>query len=139
MKLFIQIPCHNEELVLPTTLSQLPHFLPGIDVIEVLVIDDGSTDNTIKVAQECGVKHIVRLSHHVGLAGGFVAGLEACLSNGADIIVNTDADNQYNSEDIGALIKPLLNRQADLVIGDRGVATLTAFSPLKRILQRIGS
>jgi len=139
MKLIIQIPCYNEAKTLPATVQALPRALPGIDEIEYLIIDDGSNDETVKVAQECGVHHIIRLPHHVGLAYAFMSGLEACLKRGADLIVNTDADNQYNAEDIQHLIEPILNRQADLVVGDRGVATLNTFSPPKRLLQRLGS
>ncbi|MEM2890189.1 MAG: glycosyltransferase family 2 protein [Candidatus Hadarchaeum sp.] len=139
MKLIIQIPCYNEASTLPITVQALPSVLPGIDTIEYLVIDDGSDDETVKVAQACGVHHIIRLPHHMGLAYAFMAGLEACLKRGADLIVNTDADNQYNAEDIRHLIEPILNRQADIVVGDRGVATLNTFSASKRVLQRLGS
>ncbi len=139
MKLIIQIPCRNEELTLPITLAALPQKLPGIDIIETLIIDDASDDRTIEVAMASGVDHIVRLTHHVGLAGGFVAGLETCLANQADLIVNTDADNQYNAEDILLLVEPILQGRADIVVGDRGVATLKEFSPGKRLLQRFGS
>jgi glycosyltransferase involved in cell wall biosynthesis len=110
-----------------------------VDIVEFLVVDDGSSDDTIAIAKEAGVHHIVRLSRHAGLAAGFVAGLEASLEHDADIIVNTDADNQYNAEDISSLIAPILAEQADIVVGDRGVATLRTFSPSKRILQRLGS
>ena len=139
LKLIVQIPCYNEAQTLPVTLKALPRQLPGIDLIEYLIIDDGSTDNSAEVALECGAHHVVRLNHHVGLAGGFMAGLEACLENGADVIVNTDADNQYQAEDILGIVTPILTGQADIVVGDRGVATLSAFSPIKRILQRMGS
>jgi glycosyltransferase involved in cell wall biosynthesis len=139
VKLIIQIPCRNEEASLPITLAELPRNLSGIDKIEVLIIDDGSTDNTVQVAQDAGADHIIRLSHHVGLAGGFVAGLEACLEHGADIIVNTDADNQYNAGNIFDLIQPILSGIADIVVGDRGVGKLKTFSPVKRVLQRFGS
>lgn len=139
MKLIIQIPCRNEELTLPQTLSALPRELPGIEKIEFLVIDDGSTDQTVNVAESMGVEHIIRMTHHVGLAGGFVAGLEACISNGADLIVNTDADNQYFAGDIEKLVQPILDGKADIVVGDRGVATLENFSLFKRFLQRFGS
>ncbi|MCI0521383.1 MAG: glycosyltransferase family 2 protein [Chloroflexi bacterium] len=139
MKLLIQIPCYNEAETLPVTLQALPRSLPGIDRIEILIIDDGSADDTARVAQAYGVDHIVRLPHHMGLAAGFVAGLEACVQRGADIIVNTDADNQYKAEDIQRLIAPILDGRADIVVGDRGVATLQTFSPAKRFLQRLGS
>lgn len=139
MKLIIQIPCYNEAEALPETIKSLPRQLAGIDQIEYLVIDDGSTDGTAQVAAQAGVHHIVRLPNHIGLAAGFISGLEACLRHDADIIINTDADNQYQSGDMQQLINPILEGQADLVIGDRGVATLMAFSPLKRLLQRFGS
>lgn len=139
MKLIIQIPCYNEAETLPETIRSLPETLAGIDVIEIMVIDDGSTDGTAAVARGLGVQHVLNLSHHVGLAGGFRLGLEACIRHGADIIVNTDADNQYHAGDIEKLTEPILNRRAQLVIGDRGVATLASFSPLKRLLQRLGS
>jgi glycosyltransferase involved in cell wall biosynthesis len=139
MKCIIQIPCYNEAETLPHTLSQLPKSLPGIDQVEVLIIDDRSQDETVAVARAAGVQHIVQLPHHSGLAGGFSAGLDACLRLGADIIVNTDADNQYESGDICRLVEPILRGEAELVIGDRGVATLPEFSPLKQRLQVIGS
>jgi glycosyltransferase involved in cell wall biosynthesis len=124
---------------LPATLDVLPRQLAGVDIIETLVIDDGSQDDTARVAEAHGVKYVVQLNTHRGLAAGFMAGLDACLRNGADLIVNTDADNQYNAEDIQRLIAPILDRQADIVVGDRGVASLEAFSPVKRSLQRLGS
>jgi glycosyltransferase involved in cell wall biosynthesis len=139
MKLVIQIPCFNEEQTLPQTVCDLPAAIPGIDVIETLVIDDGSQDRTAAVARELGVHHVVSMSRHVGLARTFRAGLDAALIAGADIIVNTDADNQYRGEDIARLVEPILIRQADIVVGDRGVATLVYFSPVKRLLQRFGS
>jgi glycosyltransferase involved in cell wall biosynthesis len=139
VKLIIQIPCFNEAQTLPVTLKELPRQLAGVDRIEYLVVDDGSSDHTAQVAEESGVDHIIRLNPHQGLAAGFTAGLDACVRRDADIIVNTDADNQYHSEDIQRLIDPILQGQADLVIGDRGVASLNSFSPIKRILQRIGS
>ena len=139
MKLIIQIPCYNESQTLPATLAALPKELPGIEVIEYLIVDDGSTDDTAQVANENGVHHIIRLSKHVGLATGFAAGLEASVNHSADIIVNTDADNQYYAEDIQNLIDPILKGRADIVVGDRGVATLKTFSPIKRNLQRMGS
>ena len=139
MKLIIQIPCYNEAESLPETLAQLPRRLDGIDQVEVLVIDDGSRDDTVAVAEACGVDHVLRLPHHAGLAEAFAAGLDACLRLGADFIVNTDADNQYYAGDIPRLVAPLLNGEAELVLGDRGVATLETFSPFKRQLQVIGS
>lgn len=139
MKLIIQIPCYNEAETLPETLRQLPRQIEGIDVVEILVIDDGSKDNTAEVARACGADHVFSLPFHVGLAGAFYAGLDQCLKLGADIIVNTDADNQYNAEDIPVLIYPLLHGKAEIVIGDRGVGSLAVFSPLKRKLQVIGS
>ncbi len=139
MKLIIQIPCYNEFQTLPQTVQGLPRALPGVDEIEYLVIDDGSTDGTAEAARAAGVHHVVCLPRHAGLAAGFMAGLEASLQRGADIIVNTDADNQYNAEDILRLVRPILDGQADLVVGDRGVGSLEEFSPLKRRLQRLGS
>jgi glycosyltransferase involved in cell wall biosynthesis len=138
MKLIIQIPCHNEAETLPLTLGELPRSLPGIDVIEYLVIDNGSTDQTSEIARQFGVQHLIYLPVK-GLAGAFIAGLEACLERGADIIVNTDADNQYNASDIQKLIEPILSGRAKLVVGDREVAKQLNFSPIKRLLQRIGS
>jgi glycosyltransferase involved in cell wall biosynthesis len=139
LKLIIQIPCYNESEILPQTIRSLPKRLPGIDTLEILVVDDGSTDETAKVARAAGAHHILHIPHHIGLAGGFVQGLEACLQRGADVIVNTDADNQYHAGDIERLIEPILNGRADIVVGDRGVATLETFSPAKRFLQRLGS
>lgn len=139
VKLIIQIPCFNEAETLPATLKELPRQLHGVDEIEFLIIDDGSEDETAQVAAENGVHHILRLKPHRGLAAGFTAGLDACIRFGADIIVNTDADNQYHADDIQRLIDPILNGQAEIVVGDRGVASLQAFSPIKRLLQRLGS
>lgn len=139
MKVIIQIPCYNEETTLPQTVHDLPRSLPGVEEIEYLVIDDGSTDHTAEVARELGIHHIVRLKQNRGLAHAFVIGLEAAIQAGADIIVNTDADNQYRGDDIGRLVQPILDGQADIVVGDRGVAMLQYFSPLKRWLQRLGS
>jgi glycosyltransferase involved in cell wall biosynthesis len=139
VKLIIQIPCYNEEDALPQTVRDLPRTLPGIDEIEYLVVDDGCTDCTTQVAQELGVHHIVRLRQNRGLAFAFSAGIEAALQAGADIIVNTDADNQYRGEDIIKLVQPILKGQADIVIGDRGIAAVEHFSPAKRLLQRLGS
>lgn len=139
MKLIIQIPCYNEEQTLPITLAALPRELSGVDCIEVLVIDDGSRDGTAAVARAAGVQHLLSLPRNVGLAKAFAAGLEAALRAGADIIVNTDADNQYDARDIATLIEPILQGRAELVIGDRGVKTVADFSPLKRWLQALGS
>ena len=139
MKLIIQIPCYNEAQHIAETVRALPRQIPGFEIIEYLVVDDGSQDETIQVAKSAGVHHIIRLERHSGLAAAFMAGLEACLRNGADIIVNTDADNQYDANDIQLLIEPIIASKADIVVGDRGVATLENFSPIKRILQRIGS
>ncbi len=139
MKLIIQIPCFNEEDQLPGTLADLPRELPGIETIEWLVIDDGSVDRTIEVARENGVDHIVRLTNNKGLASAFQAGLDAALKLGADIVVNTDADNQYKGSDIGKLVAPILRGDADMVIGDREVHTIEHFSPLKVRLQHLGS
>src|SRR5215212_3080260 len=139
MKLIIQIPCFNEEEQLPTTLAALPRELPGVDSLEWLVVDDGSTDRTIDVARANGVHHIVRLTNNKGLAAGFQAGLDACLKLGADVVVNTDADNQYCAADIPKLIAPILAGDADMVVGDREVEKIAHFSRLKIRLQRLGS
>lgn len=139
MKLIIQIPCYNEETTLPLTLQDLPRTLPGVDLIEYLIVDDGSTDRTVQLARELGIQHIVCHKSNRGLAAAFVTGLEAALSAGADIIVNTDGDNQYYGADVEALIRPILEGRADVVVGDRGVAALQYFSPVKRALQQIGS
>jgi glycosyltransferase involved in cell wall biosynthesis len=139
VKLIIQIPCYNEAETLPQTFAALPRQLPGVDCIEYLVIDDGSRDGTSAVAQALGVHHIVRLPRNMGLAYVFATGLEACLLHNADLIVNTDADNQYHGEDIEKLIAPILAGRADIVVGDRQVQQVPAFSPLKRRLQALGS
>lgn len=139
MKLVIQIPCYNEEATLPITVADLPKALPGINEIELLVIDDGSTDRTAAVARDLGVHHVVQFRRNRGLARAFLAGLDTALRAGADIIVNTDADNQYCAEDVETLINPILSGRADIVVGDRGVANVPHFSPLKRLLQRFGS
>jgi glycosyltransferase involved in cell wall biosynthesis len=138
-KLIIQIPCFNEEAQLPATLADLPRQVQGFDVVEWLIVDDGSTDRTIEVAREQGVDHIVRLTNNKGLATGFQAGLDACLKLGADVIVNTDADNQYSASSIPDLVLPIVEGRADLVVGDREVETIEHFSPLKVALQRLGS
>ena len=139
MKLIIQIPCFNEEEQLPATIADLPRELPGVDELEWLIVDDGSTDRTIEVARANGVHHIVRLTNNKGLAAGFQAGLDACLKLGADIIVNTDADNQYYAGDIPKLIAPILAGNADMVVGDREVANIEHFSRAKVRLQHLGS
>lgn len=139
MKLIIQIPCYNEAETLPATVADLPRTLPGIDIIEYLVVDDGSRDATVAVAKAHGIHYIVSHGRNRGLAQAFATGLEASILNGADIIVNTDADNQYGGEEIARLIEPILAGRAQLVIGDRGVGTLPIFSPIKRQLQRLGS
>jgi glycosyltransferase involved in cell wall biosynthesis len=139
VKLIIQIPCYNEAETLPETVAALPRQIPGIDEVEFLVVDDGSTDDTVKIAAEFGVDHIIQQTRHVGLASTFEKGLEACLARGADIILNTDADNQYHAGDIPKLIEPIQAGRADLVIGDRIIGELTSFSPVKRGLQRFGS
>ena len=139
MKLMIQIPCLDEEESLPVTLRDLPRTVPGFDTVEWLIIDDGSTDRTIEVAREHGVDHIVRLTNNKGLASGFQAGLDACLKLGADVIVNTDADNQYDGRDVATLVAPIVAGDADMVVGDRQVKTIDHFSPAKKTLQRLGS
>jgi glycosyltransferase involved in cell wall biosynthesis len=139
MKVIIQIPCFDEEEQLPGTLRDLPRELTGVDEVEWLVIDDGSTDRTVEVARTHGVDHIVRLTNNKGLAAAFQAGLDASLKLGADIVVNTDADNQYFGGDIPKLIEPILRGHADMVVGDREVETVEHFSPLKKRLQRLGS
>ncbi|MGI8558057.1 MAG: glycosyltransferase family 2 protein [Solirubrobacteraceae bacterium] len=139
MKLIIQIPCKDEAEQLPGTLADLPRSLEGFETVEWLVIDDGSTDDTIAVARSHGVDHIVRLTNNKGLATAFQAGLDACLKLGADVIVNTDADNQYHGGDIDKLVAPVLQGRADMVVGDREVENIDHFSPLKKSLQRLGS
>lgn len=138
-KLIIQIPCYNEERTLGITLSALPRQLPGIDCVEWLIINDGSRDRTLEVAKEFGVDHIVSFPTNQGLARGFMAGLEACLRAGADIIVNTDADNQYCAEDIPLLIQPILLGQAEMVVGARPIWETQHFSVFKKLLQNLGS
>ncbi|MGN6188952.1 MAG: glycosyltransferase [Conexibacter sp.] len=139
MKLIIQIPCFNEEKTLPLTLADLPREVPGFDAVEWLVIDDGSSDRTIEVARANGVDHIVKLTNNKGLAAGFQAGLDAALKLGADVIVNTDADNQYDGRDIPKLVAPIVAGEADMVVGDRQVEQIAHFSPLKKSLQKLGS
>jgi glycosyltransferase involved in cell wall biosynthesis len=139
VKVIIQIPCYNEAETLAIALQALPKEIKGVDTVEWLVIDDGSTDETVQVAQDNGVHHIVRHTGNKGLARAFTTGLDACLELGADIIVNTDADNQYCADDIPLLIEPILEHRAEMVIGARPIATIDHFSPVKKILQKIGS
>jgi glycosyltransferase involved in cell wall biosynthesis len=139
VKLIIQIPCFNEEATLPVTLRGLPRSIKGIDVIETLVIDDGSTDSTLKVARQCDVDHLLELGSHRGLGTAFSSGLEASLRLGADLIVNTDGDNQYHGEDIGQLVQPIVEGKADLVVGVRDIYSIEHFSWIKKRLQRLGS
>lgn len=139
MKLIIQIPCYNEEETLHIALDALPRQIDGIDEIEYLIINDGSKDMTVKVAEEWGVHYIVNFRRNKGLAHGFVAGLDEALKQGADIIVNTDADNQYWGEDIEKLVRPILEGKADIVIGARPIDSISHFSFLKKKLQHLGS
>ena len=139
MKLIIQIPCLNEEEHLPAALAELPREVEGFDRVEWLVVDDGSTDATVLVAKNHGVEHLVRLTNNKGLAAAFQAGLDAGLKLGADVIVNTDADNQYPAADIPRLVEPILAGRADMVVGDRQVQSIEHFSPTKKLLQRLGS
>lgn len=139
MKLIIQIPCYNEAKSIGDTLRHLPRKLPGIQKIETLVIDDGSQDDTIDQAATSGATHLLKLEQHVGLARAFAAGINESIRLGADVIVNTDADNQYNAEDIGKLIAPILTGEAGLVVGDRKVLHVKEFSLAKRLLQKVGS
>ncbi|MCH7587990.1 MAG: glycosyltransferase family 2 protein, partial [Chloroflexi bacterium] len=139
MKLIVQIPCYNEADTLREAIEAIPHQISGVDKVEILVIDDGSTDGTAQIARDLEVDHVIELPKNIGLAGAFVVGLETALSKGADVIVNTDADNQYRGEDIPHLLEPILDNRADIVVGDRGVGTLKSFSPSKRFLQRLGS
>lgn len=139
MKLIIQIPCLNEEKTLPITLKDIPRKIPGVDKVEILIIDDGSTDNTIDVAKALGVDHIVKFPQNRGLAEAFKAGIDASLKLGADIIVNTDADNQYKGQDIPKLIAPIVNKEYDMIVGDRRTDTIEHFSRVKKFFQRFGS
>ncbi len=139
VKLIIQIPCFNEEETLAVTLRALPREVPGFDAVEWLVIDDGSRDNTVAVARENGVDHVVRVPTNRGLANGFRTGLRACVQLGADVIVNTDADNQYCADDIQHLVRPIVQGDADMVIGARPIADTAHFSRKKKLLQKLGS
>lgn len=139
MKLIIQIPCYNEAETLEIALNDLPKHIDGIDEIEYLIINDGSKDNTVEVARKWGVHYVVNFKRNKGLAKGFMAGLDACLRNGADIIVNTDADNQYEGKDIEKLVRPILEGKTDIVIGERPIDQTEHFSPLKKKLQHLGS
>jgi len=139
MKLIVQIPCLNEESTLAATIADVPRSIDGVDEVELLVIDDGSTDRTVEVARAHGVEHVVRLTNNKGLAAAFQAGLDASLKLGADIVVNTDADNQYRGADIPRLLAPILAGEADMVVGDRQVSRVEHFSGAKKALQRLGS
>jgi glycosyltransferase involved in cell wall biosynthesis len=139
VKVIIQIPCFNEAEQLPATLRDLPQEIAGVDELEWLIVDDGSTDDTVAVARANGVDHVVRFTAHKGLAAAFQAGLDACLKLGADVIVNTDADNQYSGADIPKLVQPIIDGRADLVVGDRRVGELDEFSAVKKTLQHVGS
>ncbi|MBF0235986.1 MAG: glycosyltransferase family 2 protein [Desulfamplus sp.] len=139
MKLIIHIPCLNEADTLAIALKALPREVPGFDIVEWLVIDDGSTDDTVRIAGENGVDHVVRHTRNQGLARGFMTGLDTCLQLGADVIVNTDADNQYNADDIPKLTAPILEGKADIVVGARPIETIEHFSMIKKILQKLGS
>ena len=139
MKVVIQIPCLNEEATLPATLAELPRQLPGVDEVEWMVIDDGSTDRTAEVAREGGVDHVIAMHGNQGLARAFMAGLVGATERGADVIVNTDADNQYQADGIIKLIRPILDDEADMVIGARPISAIRHFSPVKRFLQKLGS
>ncbi len=139
IKLIIQIPCFNEEHTLPETIGDLPNKIEGIDIIETLIIDDGSTDRTIEVAKELGVDHIIQNTNNRGLARSFSKGLDACLGLGADIIVNTDGDNQYAGKDIPKLVQPIIDGKAQIVIGDRQTHKIEHFSAFKKFLQKLGS
>jgi len=139
VKLIVQIPCYNEELTLPETVRDIPRSIAGIDVVEILVIDDGSSDRTSDIARELGVEHVLRNKINVGLARTFRAGLDRCIALGADIIVNTDADNQYCGADIAELVRPILEGRVDVVVGDRQTSTIAHFSPRKKMMQRFGS
>jgi glycosyltransferase involved in cell wall biosynthesis len=139
MRLIIQVPCYNEEQTLPVTLRALPRRVEGFSSVEWLVVDDGSDDRTVEIARSEGVDYVVRLRRHLGLAKAFRIGLEACLASGADVIVNTDADNQYCADDIPGLVRPILERTADVVVGARGIDAMSHLSRTRRTLQKLGS
>lgn len=139
MKLIIQIPCYNEAGTLAIALSSLPREVAGFDKVEWLIINDGSTDDTVKVAKECGVDYVVDFKANQGLAKGFMAGIAECLRQGADVIVNTDADNQYEAADIPRLVQPIIENKADYVVGERPISQTEHFSPVKKALQKLGS
>ncbi|WP_242496372.1 glycosyltransferase family 2 protein [Xylanimonas protaetiae] len=139
MKLFVQIPCLNEEATLPLVLASIPREIPGIDEVHVVVIDDGSTDRTVEIARALGVQHVVRHTRNLGLARSFRDGVDYALAHGADIVVNTDGDNQYPQEMIPDLVAPILRGEAEIAIGDRQTATIEHFSPFKKLMQRVGS
>jgi len=139
LKLIVQIPCYNEEHTLPETIGDIPREIPGIAVVELLIIDDGSTDRTVEVARQLGVDHIVHNTKNMGLARSFRRGVDACLKAGADIIVNTDGDNQYAGWDIPKLVQPIIDGHAEIVIGDRETHKIKHFSALKKLLQKLGS
>lgn len=140
MKLIIQIPCYNEASVIAFTVSQINKKIPGFEKVEILIIDDGSTDSTVSIArQDKNIDHVICMPRHRGLAKAFMAGLKACLDRGADVIVNLDADNQYNADDIEKLVLPILDGRADIVIGSRRIDQISHFSPLKKYLQKLGS
>jgi glycosyltransferase involved in cell wall biosynthesis len=139
MNLIVQIPCYNEEFTLPATVADIPRQIPGIDKVEILIIDDGSSDRTIEVAREIGVDHIIRNKRNMGLARSFRRGLDACIALGADIIVNTDGDNQYSGADIAKLVQPVIEGRVDIVVGDRQTSGIDHFSSRRKALQRFGS
>jgi glycosyltransferase involved in cell wall biosynthesis len=139
MKLIVQIPCYNEEHTLPGTIADIPRQIDGIDQVELMIIDDGSTDRTVEAAAELGIDHIIINKKNLGLARTFRKGLDECLKRGADIIVNTDGDNQYYGGDIPKLVAPIVQAKADIVVGDRQTSTIPHFSPFKKLLQRVGS
>lgn len=139
MKLIIQIPCFNEAETLSTALAALPREVPGFSSVEWLIIDDGSQDDTVQIARKHGVDHVVQHVSNQGLARAFMTGMDACLRFGADVIVNTDADNQYNADDIPVLTAPILENRAEIVVGARSIDTIEHFSPMKKLLQRLGS